>query len=260
MTPRIYVLLLAVWMVSSLSGLAQEPAASSAPDPRALLAQFLAAAGATNVNAFAASGTITYFWAGQPVQGAATLSGRGADQFRLDADLPGGTRSFALSHRTGMRKGADGKLAEIPVQNASAGSIPAIPYPSIAAALADPAVEFTYLGLEDAGGRQFYRIRVSPNIPAESDPRGIMKQLSWIDYLVDTRTYLVAKTADLTHPKETITESYLHEIELEEYTTMGGIAVPTIIREKVGGQTTWELRLSAVVFNPNLSDADFSLQ
>ncbi len=260
MTPRICVLLLAGWMVSSLSGLAQEPTASSAPDPKALLAQSLAAAGATNVNAFTASGTITYFWAGEPVQGAATLRGRGADQFRLDADLPGGTRSFALSRRAGQRKGADGKLADIPAQNAWAGSIPAIPYPSIAAALADPAVAFTYLGLEDAGGRQFYRIRVSPNVPPETDPRGIMKQLSWIDYFVDVQTYLVAKTADLTHPKETITESYLHEIELEEYTAMGGIAVPVLIREKVGGQTTWELRLSTVVFNPNLSDADFSLQ
>jgi hypothetical protein len=110
------------------------------------------------------------------------------------------------------------------------------------------------------GGRRFYRIRVSPNIPAERDPLGIMKQLSWIDYLADTRTYLVAKTTDLTHPKETITESYLHEIELEEYTAMSGIAVPTLIREKVDGQTTWEFRLSTIVFNPNFSDADFSLQ
>ena len=247
-------------MVSSFSGLAQGPTAGSAPDPRALLAQSLAAAGATNVHAFTASGTITYFWAGEPVQGAATLRGRGADEFRLDADLPGGARSFALSRRAGKRKGADGKLAEIPAQNASAASIPAIPYPSIAAALADPAVQFTYLGLEDSGGRQLHRIRVSPNIPAESDPRGIMKQLSWIDYFVDAKTYLVTKTADLTHPKETITESYVHEIELEQYTAMAGVAVPTVIREKVGGQTTWELRLSTVVFNPNLSDADFSLQ
>ena len=55
MPPRIYVLVLSVWIVSTLPGFAQDPSTSSAPDPRALLTQSLAVAGAANVNAFTAS-------------------------------------------------------------------------------------------------------------------------------------------------------------------------------------------------------------
>ncbi len=38
----------------------------------------------SSVQDFTASGTITYYWAGQQVQGPATVRGRGTDQFRLD--------------------------------------------------------------------------------------------------------------------------------------------------------------------------------
>jgi len=38
------------------------------------------------------------------------------------------------------------------------------------------------------------------------------------------------------------------------------VAVPTVVREKVGGQTIWEFHLSDINFNSNLTDADFSLQ
>jgi hypothetical protein len=48
-------------------------------------------------------------------------------------------------------------------------------------------------------------------------------------------------------------------VEFEGYTAMRGVAVPTIIREKVSGQTIWELRLSSINFNTNLTDTDFAL-
>jgi hypothetical protein len=41
---------------------------------------------------------------------------------------------------------------------------------------------------------------------------------------------------------------------------MNGILVPTVVREKVAGQTVWEFHLSKIQFNPSLQDSDFSLQ
>jgi hypothetical protein len=70
----------------------------------------------------------------------------------------------------------------------------------------------------------------------------------------------VSKTGDLTHPVETLTESYSHEVELEDYTAMSGVAVPTLMREKVSGQTLWEFRLTNITFNTDNADADFSVR
>ena len=50
--------------------------------------------------AFTANGSITYYWGGEQVQGSATLRARGHDQFRLDANLPEGTRSSCATMRS----------------------------------------------------------------------------------------------------------------------------------------------------------------
>jgi hypothetical protein len=210
--------------------------------------------------AFTANGSITYFWGGEQVQGSATLRARGYDQFRLDANLPEGTRSHAVNRRAGARKEANGQRTEIPYHNTLGMGFPSLPYASMAAALADPTFTISYEGLAESGGRQCHQVRVVKNYPKERDPDGLLAGLSRTDYFVDAQTYLVNKTEDLTHPIETVTESYSHEVELEGYAARSGIAVPTVIREKVGGQTIWEFRLSTITFNSSLSDGDFSLQ
>lgn len=258
MVLRTGILLLSFLTLHSLASIAQAPASDE--KAVALLNQTLAASGAGNVGGFTASGAITYFWAGQRVQGLATIRARGKDQFRLDASIPGGTRSFAVSRLAGTRKETDGKLTEIPVHNTLNLGALTFPYPAIAAALTDPQVTISYVGLVTSGGKQFHQVRVTRNFPIDVDPRGIMTKLSQIDYLVDAQTSLVAKTADFTHPKENLNESYPHEVELESYTTMSGVAVPTLVREKIGTQTMWELRISTITFNGNLTDTDFTLQ
>jgi hypothetical protein len=227
-----------------------------------ILNQSLSASG-TAMNAvqgFTASGIITYYWGGQSIQGNATVRAKGGDQFRLDADVPGGTKSVAFSHRTGSNKEPDGTVSTIPAHNTLSAGVLTFPYLSMASALADSNVSISYVGLADVGGRQVHQVRVTRIFPDGSDPDGTLTKLSTIDYFIDPKTFLVLKTADLTHPKQTLTESYTHEIEFDGYTAMSGIAVPTIVREKVGGQTIWELRVSSVTFNTNLTDADFSLQ
>ena len=62
------------------------------------------------------------------------------------------------------------------------------------------------------------------------------------------------------HPQETLTESFPHEMEFGNYSVFEGVRVPTLIREKLIGQTTWEVRISSVTFNSGLTDADFDLQ
>ncbi|MGH9327769.1 MAG: hypothetical protein ACRD2B_13960 [Terriglobia bacterium] len=98
----------------------QLPAVVSASDAQAeaALAQALNAAGGSELLAtlqdFTASGTIAYSWAGKAAQGTVTLRGRGLDQFRLDAVLLGGTRSWAVSHGLGTFEKPVGAQTPVP--------------------------------------------------------------------------------------------------------------------------------------------------
>src|ERR1700733_5661037 len=121
------VLLLAVISVIPVSLLAQQvahaPATPAVRDAQAItvLSQSLAAVagpqGMTSVRDFSGSGTITYFWAPQPVSGPAEVRGRGFDQFRLDSNLPTGARSYSVSHGVGVLREANGEISEIPLHN-----------------------------------------------------------------------------------------------------------------------------------------------
>lgn len=260
MVLRTGILLLSFLTLHSLASIAQAPVS----DERAvtILNQSLAASGTAlnQVRAFTATGTITYFWAGERVEGPATVRARGHEQFRVDADLPSGTRSLALDRRSGIRKDSDGKLTPMPMHNTLSMGNSTFPYLSIAAALNDPAFQIAYIALVEAAGRQFHQLSVTKNFPKDTDPDGVLARLSRTDYFVDSQTLLVVKTADLTHPIETLTEDYVREVELEGYTAMSGVAVPTIIRQKIAGQTIWELRVSGITFNTSMTDSDFSIQ
>lgn len=254
-----FLFLLSVAICSSFPCVHAQTLASD-PQGVTILTQSLQTSGAVNVQSFTADGTITFFGAGEKVQGPATIRARGHDQFRLDASLSSGTRSIAVSRDSGSRKEADGKSTEIPAHNRMSTVVFSFPYPAIAAALRDPTVTISYIGFVETGGRKFHQVQTIRNLPKESDPDGTLARLSRTDYFVDGQTYLVTKTTDFTHPVETLTEEYPREMELEGYTAMSGVAVPTTVRQKINGQTIWEFRVSNITFNTNLSDADFSLQ
>jgi len=243
-------------------------------DPKGVdvLIQSVNASGATNplkpIQDFLATGTITYFWAGEQVQGPATVKGRAPDQFRLDANLPSspacvgcpGTRTYAVSHGQGALKDPDGALKPIPYHNTVNIGVLSFPYLTITAALNDPLTSVSYVGLVDSSGRQLHQVRIQRRFSPEFDTDGTLSRLTITDYFVDPQTNLVLKIADMTHPDETLTEDLTHDVELGNYTSVNGVQVPMIVREKVGGNMIWELRLASISFNVGLTDANFVLQ
>jgi hypothetical protein len=221
----------------------------------------LGPAGAAAVRDFTMTGTVTFFWAGDKVQGSATLRGRGADQFRLDAVLPQGTRSYAFSHGTGALKDTDGSLNSIPAHNTVNLSPLSFPYLAMAGAMASPLTTVSYLGLvTDDAGRQLYKVRIQRNFSGDVDPDGTLASLCVTDYFLDRETLLAVKTVDTTHALQNLKENYAHEVDLENYSATNGIQFPMRVREKVGGATIWEFLATAVAINTGLADQDFALQ
>ncbi len=112
----------------------------------------------------------------------------------------------------------------------------------------------------ESDDRKLHQVRITKNFSAQQDPKGILTKLSQTDYFVDTQSNLVVKVEDLTYPIQTLTEDYPREVELEDYKAFSGVAVPTVVREKINGTTVWELRVSAISFNTDPPDADFPLR
>ncbi len=234
------------------------------PQSVTILTQTVNAAEGTqagSIRDFVATGSITYFWAGEQVPGSATVKGRAPDQFRLDANLAAGTRSYVASHGVGALKDTSGTITSIPYHNTINVGVPTLPYFAIAAHLSDPMSTIINMGtVTSAAGATLQDIRTQEQFTTAQDSLGMLTTLTITDYLIDPTTKLVIAVIDATHPVQTMTEAYPHEIDLENYSATGGVNVPMLVREKINGQTIWELRLSTITFNAGLTDADFVLQ
>ncbi len=206
---------------------------------------------------FTATGTIIYFWAGEEVSGPATVRGRTGGQFRLDAVLPNGTRSFSVSRGIGSIREPGSEVKLFPFHITLNLGVEAFPYLDLTTAVNDPQTGVVDQGLVDHPGGQAQQVRVRHVFSQAEDPDGTLTTLSTKDYFVDPVSGLLLKTLSMAHPMETLTEEHPREVEFENYSIFSGVKIPTLVREKIIGQTTWELRISEVTFNTGLTDLDF---
>lgn len=249
---------------SSQNNGAQLPALVAASDAQAttIASQALNAAGGLQALAaiqdFTATGQITYYWAGKQVQGQVTLRARGLDEFRLDANLPDGTRSWAVTRDGGNLVTPDGKETPVPVHDAlTLGSL-TLPGFYLALATAAPVTTVSTVGTAEVEGVTAAVIRVQRH-PAASDPAGFIARLSSRDFYVDSANGLVVKTEVMTHPVDTLTISMPEDIYFSDYQRVGAVEVPFAITETISGQTIWTIQLSSVQLNSGLSDSEFVL-
>jgi hypothetical protein len=267
MSPSRLVLVSLVVLTSHFAAAQQPtPTTAQAPqrDPQALsvLAQSLAAAGGAPaiaaIQGFVATGNVTYYWANQEIQGSVIVRSRGANQFRLDANLPDGVRTWLLTNDIGTIRESSGYTHEIPFHNAiNSGSL-TFPYPFLIAALNDPSTTIEYLGSVTNNGHTAYHIRIEP-IPLEREPSGLLRRLTTKDLFIDAASFQVQSTLDKVHPDYDYSQDYPHEIRFSDYSEINGILVPISCSERVAGQLTWSLKLAVFELNSELTDNDFEL-
>lgn len=236
--------------------------ASDAPAEAALTQALQSAGGAqalATVQDFTATGRITYYWAGTAVQGTVTLRGRGIDQFRLDAVLPDGTRSWTVSHGTGTLEKPDGTKSSIPGHNAIGMGSLTFPYLYLMLASSASGTTVSTVGTAQANGISATQIRLQRHYASSIDPNGVIARLTTRDFFIDPTTGLVVKTEAMTHPTNTFTMSLPEDIYFSNYQRVNGIAAPFTITETVNGQKIWTIQLSSIQFNTGLSDSAFQL-
>jgi outer membrane lipoprotein-sorting protein len=242
--------------------LAQSNNPQPAQDAQALaiLNQSIAAAGSaatlSAIQDFSASGTITYYW-DPAINGSATVQGRGPGQFRIDATLPDGLRTVIVSNGTGSITETNGSVRSLTYQVAiNLGSM-TFPYTTLIAALQDTSVKITYLGLVDHAGSQFHDIKVQKIYPSNVDPNGSQSTLSARDFFVDPNTLLVASVMNIAG-QDADGNNISREVLFANYQTVGGVAVPFQITERIHDQSMVTLQLTQIGFNAGLSDSTFT--
>lgn len=258
---RISGLCLAVLLLSLHSASAQTTPAVRDPQAITVLTEAVNAAGGmsaiASVQDFTGTGNITYYWAGQEVTGSATVRGLGSSLFRLDAELPDGTRSWAVTDTKGTLKNPDGTTSQIQYSNAiSLGGL-TLPYLRIAAALSNPNFSITPAGTATLNGRNGTVIQIQEGFPASEDPTGDLARLNAKRYVIDPQTLAVVETKDTLFSEDGRMLPVAHEMIFSNVTTVNGVAVPLSVVEKVGGQKTWSLQLGSVTFNSGLETSIF---
>ena len=250
-------------VVRSSAGQAPPQSASVQRDAQAIqiLTQALSVAGGTTAIAqthdYVAQGSITYYWAGEEVPATVTVKGRGTGQYRLDATLSAGVRTWAVSDGAGFVRDPAGKIKLIPFQNAvNYGSL-TLPWVHLLKAIEDSTVSVTYIGLETRDGATVHHVRVQPNFTLSADPRGTFGMLARRDYFIDATAFTIAAAADMVHSDQAYTINFPHVIAFTNYQSVSGVLVPFTISETTSGQHTYTLQLTQIAFNSGLQDSDF---
>jgi hypothetical protein len=244
-----------VWGQETQPGTAPPPAPK---DPQALsvLTQALAVAGgATAINAIAdyrATGDITY--SGNPqVQGSVTVQGLGLNECRLDADLPNGVRSWAVTEGRLSQKDENSFVQLIHSQIAMHLGGLVFPYQELSFAVNSWGYGITNKGLTQVNGHSAYDIQVQLVGAGMSRPQRLADFYTR-DYFVDATSFQIVMTQDF------VPVQLPRQLQYSNFTLVNGVLVPLSITEVVYGHQTWTIQLNQISFNTGLQDSAFVLQ
>lgn len=211
----------------------------------------------TAIHDFVGSGTIIYYWGGKEVNGSVTLRARGSGQFRLDATLPTGLRSWVANNGTGSLKEVDGTKTPVPYHNTvNLGNL-TFPIAYLATSLQDPSMSISYVGLESKQSTRVHHIRIKKVFATGSDPNGLNSKLTIRDLFIESGTSHIMSSLDMVHSKYRSNEDFPHEVRFSDYRAVNGVLVPFSITELGSGQRLSTIQLSQITFNRNLQDIDF---
>jgi hypothetical protein len=237
----------------------------SAPqrDPQAvsILRQALSTAGGAsalaNVLDFTATGSITYYWTEKGEQGTVTVKSRGASQFRLDATISDGVLTGVMNNGITWTKETNGTVRHLPNQHTDNAGNKYLPFAEIAAALIDPTIGITDLGLVTEGAQQAHGIRLQKTFPGNDDSSHTRAKLVQRDVFIDPTSFLVVRTRDLSPTRSDLVPSVPHDVVFSNYQTLNGVLFPFSIVEFLNHQHTVALQFDQVKLNTGLGDTDF---
>ena len=235
---------------------------SATKDPRAIsvMNACINASGGSQaligIQDFVASGSTTFNW-NEPTSASSTLKGRIGNQFRFDAALGSGTRSWVVSDGNGGLVDADGSRTAFSRQTGYSLRNLTLPVLDFSVALSDQYAAISYVGLVATDQGPAHQIHIQEVYPKSIDPAGLLSEPLSRDYFIDPHSFLLIETKDNQSSSIGSQQTYVHDLQFSGFESINGLTIPLSVTERVGGQQTWSLRLSVVTFNVGLADSDF---
>lgn len=256
------------WSQQSTSGQPQTPAPQD-PQAVSVLNQALTAAGGVTairaITDYTATGTISYP-SQQDAQGPVTILGLNGTEFRMDANLPAGTRSWAVAEGVITTKSEQGVVwsmvpkGPVPSSDAFPFQTPlfpasmAFPIRQIAALVGNPSYSLSYRGTSQVDGHTVHDIQIQRESSVAAPSRALMLVPRTRDIYIDTTTFQIVAVSD------TLPKNVAHELHYASYQMANTVLMPFSISENVAGQQSWALQLNQFSFNRGLQEASFLIQ
>lgn len=201
---------------------------------------------------YTATGSITYRLA-QDVQGGVTVRGNWFDKFRVDAQLPTGVRSEAISSGQISTRFQDGTILQPQGPAPLCPSKTLLPYLLLVPALQSHTYGLSYKGIVQENGQPAHDIQLQLLLPGMNDPNSWVEEYVTVDFFIDTSTLQVVMMQDV------VPNHLVRQIQFSDYRLAGGVLVPYSIKEQVAGRSTQQIQLDNITFNTGLQDSDFQL-
>lgn len=213
---------LALLVFTVSPALAQTNPNSVVRDPNALslLTRVLAVAGGdtaiSSIQDFTATGDITYNWT-EPVQASVTVRGRGLHEFRIDAALAGGMRSWVVNNNASFVKNPDGSISALPLQNTAKIASATFPLAQVLWAVQNASVNISDGGLGTHDGLTLHDVVVQEIFPAGTDPAGARSRTTKAHIFIDPNTLTVESIQDTAYSMNGVAAELTHEMRFSGY-------------------------------------------
>lgn len=231
------------------------------PKAVALAQKVVSVSGGTSallaIKDFTATGNITYYWAGKTVTGTVTLRGRGKRQFRIDANLKDGVRSWAFDNGSVWEKLGKDPVKRFAFRHMHAPGTSVFPAAELASALNDSSVSFKDLGLVTVDGHQAHEISIENTYARRDDPSGNRAKMSQRDFFINPSTFLVMRTSDTVYVHGFMNKPVVHHLLFAKYAVFSGVLFPIALTETIYHQRTFSVQVDKVTFNASLTNSDF---
>ncbi len=253
-------LLLASLLLISVHGSPQEtqttqfqPPVTKDPQAIAIVNQALNAAGGTSairaITDYTASGTVSYHVPNE-LSGPVTIRESGLTQLRMDAQLPGGSRSQAMND--GEIRISEGGVTSTTLEPPPfyPGRI-VLPHLYLAAASIGYQFGLSYGGTVELDGSSVHDIKVQRVVPNPEMVR--YNEGLTMHFFIDASTFQVVMMQDA-NPRHEV-----RQIRYSDYRPVNGALVPFALSEQIEAHPTWTIQLTQINFNAGLQDSDFML-
>src|SRR5580700_4571351 len=218
-----------------------------------LVTQVLAGAGGIPaimaIADYTATGNVSYHRA-HDEEGTVVVRGSALGDLRIDATLPTGIRSEAISDGQFSWKTEDGAVRQPFVQVPMNPSRLFLPYLQLAPAVNSVGLSLYYNGLVIVDGHSAHDIQLVRILPGLADPDGRIREHGTIDFFIDATTFQLLMMQDFGR------EHTVRQIRYSDYRLANGVLLPFSISVQ-GIGTNWQMQLNQFTFNTGLQASDF---